>query len=314
MAEREEIQRIPRFECSDGSPLKYADSFYKNKLMKALDNPEIICLVRGEGRSRILNDIVFHPEILFDWGEKSLHAFLTKTDERVRRFCDPGVVDKELLISYLRKYGERLKVYYRDYPYFRRTITDVDSFEEKLIDRINELRNEDELLCIKEWLLYAMHTMGVKEFSRISTCISCSYGENKFDIARKFGAGRTNNYFVVMDNWVYRQDEGKEYRKTDYVNEVLAKYGLSWFSNRNNEIMLKYGIFPQHLVGYYFYDRNTLVKYVLNKHYVEKWDEDPEFEVGNPIYFEQFIDFTKLGPYNTVYEYNGRTFSVVGRR
>ena len=107
MTEVEMINNIPKFECSDGSPLRFEDEFYKNKLMNALTNQEIICLARGEGRSRILNDIVFHPEILFDWGEKSLHALLDRRDERMRIFCDPEIVDKEVMIYYIRKYGRR---------------------------------------------------------------------------------------------------------------------------------------------------------------------------------------------------------------
>ena len=77
--------------------------------------------------------------------------------------------------------------------------------------------------------------------------------------------------------------------------------------------MLKYCIFPQQLVGYYFYDRGCLQKYVINKHYVDEWEENMDFEIGSFIYFEQMVDFEKLGPYNTVYEYSGRSFSIAGR-
>ncbi len=87
MTEVEMIQNIPKFECSDGSPLDYDDDFFKDKLQGALTNRNIICLARGEGRSRVLNDIVFHPEILFDWGEKSVHAYLEKNDYRFIRLC-----------------------------------------------------------------------------------------------------------------------------------------------------------------------------------------------------------------------------------
>lgn len=314
MTEEELIQSIPRFECSEGSPLELDDNFLKGKLLNAIANRDIICLARGEGRSRALNDIVFHPEILFDWGEKSLHAFLEKKDERLRNFCDPGIVDKEVMIYYIEKYGENLKCFYERYVCLGRQESDVNTFMEQLIYIIRMETDNAKLLCIKDWLLYALHTMQEKEFSRITPCISCSYGDRRFDVAYKFGKGHYNNYFVVMDCWVERSEEGRSYKRADYVNKILSEYGLTWFPNRHNEIMLKYGIFPQQLVGYYFWDRGSLKKYVINKHYIDAWKENAAFEIGDPIYFEQTIDFEKLGPYNTVYEYNGRCFSIAGRR
>lgn len=148
---------------------------------------------------------------------------------------------------------------------------------------------------------------------------SCSYGEDRFKKAIKFGWGRRpyNKYCVIMDNWIHRHEEGIAYRRMEYVNEVLNRYGLKWFSNKHNEIMLKYGIFPQKLVGYYLLDRNLdnkINKYVINKHYVDKWEEDEEFEIGQSLYFDQKIDFEKLGMYNTIYQYDGQAFTIAGRR
>ena len=314
MDEREMIESISKFECSDGRNLNLSDQFIKNKLCNALSNKNILCLARGEGRSGVLNDIVFHPEILFDWGEKSVHALLNNEDQHLRRFCDPGIIDKDIMEYYITKYAEQLKGYYYRYRYFKRSEQDVNRFLDKLKEQINEEYNEEELLCVKEWLIYALHTMGEKEFKKITPCISCSYGTNRFTIAHKFGLGHNNPYFVIMDCWVDKREEGRAYKRTEYVNEVLKKYGLDWFNNKNNEIMLKYGIFPQHLVGYYLLDRDSTYKYVINRHYVDEWERNSDFEIGDPIYFEQIIDFKNLGPYNTVYEYNGRSFSIAAKR
>ena len=54
--------------------------------------------------------------------------------------------------------------------------------------------------------------------------------------------------------------------------------------------------------------------YVINKHYVDKWEEDEEFEIGQSLYFDQKIDFEKLGMYNTIYQYDGQAFTIAGRR
>lgn len=104
MTAEEMINNIPRFESSDGQIGNLTDAFLKQKLHNVLTNPSIINLARGEGRSTVLNDIVFHPEILFDWGEKSMHAFLDNQSDRLREFCDPNIVNKEMMIDYINKY------------------------------------------------------------------------------------------------------------------------------------------------------------------------------------------------------------------
>lgn len=223
MNEREWIESIPKFECSDGRQLKFTDEFIKDKLKKALLNEDIICLARGEGRRKILNDIVFHPEILFDWGEKSVHAFLNNKNEYLRRFCDPEIIDKDVMIDYITKYAEELKQYYRRYIYLRGNEQDVNFFLDKLIKQIRREDDRTELLCVKEWLIYALHTMGEKEFKKITPCISCSYGTNRFNTAQRFGRGYKNNYFVLMDCWVDKTEEGRAYKRTEYVNTVLGR-------------------------------------------------------------------------------------------
>lgn len=314
MTPAEMIDNIPRFESSDGQIRNLTDEFLKQKLHNAIVNPSIINLARGEGRSTALNDIVFHPEILFDWGEKSMHAFLDSQTNTLREFCDPNVVNKEMMIDYIHKYARYLERMIFKYHVLY-VDGDVHEKIERLINSVVSETNFEKLLCLKEWLIYAFHTMGVREFAKITPCISCSYGLERFRVAKRFGGyqGR-NRYYVIMDSWVNQIEEGITYKKTEYVNCILEEYGLKWFSNHHSEIMLKYAIFPQQLVGYYFVDNGEIIKYVINKHYVEEWNRNPEFEIGIPVYFDQDIDFKNLGPYNTVYQYYNGGFSIAGRR
>lgn len=221
MTAEEMIDNIPRFESSDGQIISLSDRFLKQKLHNALGNPSIINLARGEGRSTALNDIVFHPEILFDWGEKSMHAFLDSQSNTLREFCDPDVVNKEMMIEYINKYARHL-VRMVDKHQELRVDGDVHEKIEQLIDIVINEENEEKLLRLKEWLIYAFHTMGVREFAKITPCISCSYGSERFEVARRFGGynGR-NKYYVIMDNWVNQNEEGVTYKKTDYVNSIL---------------------------------------------------------------------------------------------
>lgn len=314
MTAEEMIDNIPRFESSDGQIGSLTETFLKQKLHNALTNPYIINLARGEGRSKVLNDIVFHPEILFDWGEKSMHAFLDGQSNTLIEFCDPNVVNKEMMIDYIYKYAQNLERMINKHHALR-VEGDVHEKIEQLINTVVNETNDEKLLCLKEWLIYAFHTMGVREFSKITPCISCSYGFERFRVAKRFGGyGGRNRYYVIMDSWVNRIDEGITYKKTDYINCILGEYGLKWFSNHHSEIMLKYAIFPQQLVGYYFIDNGEITKYVINKHYIDEWNRNPNFEIGMTVYFDQNIDFNILGPYNTVYQYYDGSYSVAGRR
>ncbi|MDB1922105.1 hypothetical protein PMY56_10180 [Clostridium tertium] len=308
------IDAIPRFESSDGRKCELSDEFIKNKLKQALYNSNIINLSRGEGRSNMINEIVFHPEILFDWGQKSMHAYLDSKDEILSNFYDPEVVDKDLIIVYINKYADELERFIHNYRELRSNYDENSRIEKLKKDVIREDDNQS-LLIIKEWLIFAFHTMGIKEFAEISPCISCSYGDNRFEIAKRFGSNRSRNpYYVLMDCWVRKHDEGITFRRTEYINEKLKYYGLKWFPNHNSEIMLKYAIFPQQLVGYYLFDRGELIKYVVNKNYLNEWEKDVNFYIGDNIYFDQYINFNKLGPYNTVYKYLNGRYSIASRR
>jgi hypothetical protein len=314
MTAEEMIDNIPRFEASDGQIISFSKTFLKQKLHNALTNSSIINIARGEGRSTALNDIVFHPEILFDWGEKSMHAFLDSQSSTLREFCDPNVVNKEMMIKYINKYARHLVRMMNKHKALR-VDGDVNEKIEQLIDTVVNETIEKNLLYLKEWLIYAFHTMGVREFAKITPCISCSYGFERFRVAQDFGGyGGRNRYYVIMDSWVNRNEEGITYKKTDYIDYILEEYGLKWFSNHHSEIMLKYAIFPQQLVGYYFVDNEKIIKYVVNKHYIDEWNRNPKFEIGMEVYFDQNIDFNILGPYNTVYQYYNGGFSVAGRR
>ena len=219
-----------------------------------------------------------------------------------------------MIVEYINKYTKNLEKMMNKHPALR---VDIDAHNkiERLKNIVINETNEEKLLFIKEWLMYAFHTMGVSEFSKLTPCISCSYGFERFNVAKIFGGYRgKNRYYVIMDSWVDISEEGIAFKKTEYVNSVLEGYGLKWFPNRHSEIMLKYAIFPQQLVGYYFVDNGQITKYVVNKHYIDECNRKNDFEIGTTLYFDQYIDFSILGPYNTVYQYYNGDFSVAGRR
>ena len=309
----EMINSITKFEASDHMPIQLSNSFLKEKLRNANNNPNIINLARGEGRPQVLNDIGFHPEILFDWGVKSMHSFLDDRRRDTRNLYDPEFVDKQEIVKLASKYSEL-------YLKKNKKHSQLGNMQENKI-RLDELgrkiqtvNDHDRLLEIKFVILYAMHTLGDCSHKNDTPIISCSEGINRYNVAYRFGNYLKNKYFVILDNWVRCDQEGISFTRTDYVINLLHECGLNWFPDINNEIMLKYAIFPHNLVGYYLIERGQVVKYVVNRHYIEEWEKDASFEIGDDIYIEQNIDFNILGTYSTIYQFDNFRFSIAARR
>ena len=66
---------------------------------------------------------------------------------------------------------------YGRYKYLKCQEEDANDFVEQLINNVEVENDVLKLLYIKEWLIYALHTMQLKEFSKVTPCISCSYGQ-----------------------------------------------------------------------------------------------------------------------------------------
>ncbi len=59
---------------------------------------------------------------------KNTTCFLNNKNEYLRRFCDPKIIYKDVMIYYITKYAEELKQYYRRYIYLRGNEQDVNLF------------------------------------------------------------------------------------------------------------------------------------------------------------------------------------------
>ena len=78
----------------------------KDKLRIAEEDPNIIRIARGEGRTEILNQIVADDRIVFGWGLKSQHAFHEQS--KFRDFLEPNQVDINQLIKVVELYKDNL--------------------------------------------------------------------------------------------------------------------------------------------------------------------------------------------------------------
>ncbi|HCL4558104.1 TPA: hypothetical protein N2E03_003751 [Clostridium botulinum] len=322
------IYSIPYFKSKNSDICGRDKEFIKEQLLKAEENHSLIRLVRGEGRKFILDSIIDNPDIIFDWGEKSMHSFFETSE--VRDFLEPNEVNKELLLRLLNLYEKELDYHYD--RYFKKHYTGLKSdCGDKIINKIRKaIENSDsydDLIIIKEWLCYALHTGGNKKFSDISPWVSTSMGNNRYKTGYLYGHGNCNIFnpknkssifnrrFVILDYWVPTYEEGVTYKNANYVGEKLRSMGLPWYHNKDNEVMVKYGLLPHRLIGYYYFENDELKYYFVNHHYLDEWNKNDNFNIGDDLYIDQIdVDFPNKNPYRIIYVKHGRSFSIYNRR
>ncbi|HBH3576013.1 hypothetical protein [Clostridioides difficile] len=223
------IVEIPKFKTKYGYLTIEDEEFIKQKLLKAESNNQIIRLARGESRSVILDNIVSNPDIIFDWGIKSMHAlYYNSENSELRDFLEPNQIDKELLKRLLYRYKRKLLELHKDekkrlenmqqnhlekyknrldkinewkekYPN-RRCPFDIIRFSESGINQSintieNAIDNEDNyqnLIIIKEFLCYSLHISGYSKYKDISPWVSTSEGYNRYFYARKFMSSKNS--------------------------------------------------------------------------------------------------------------------------
>jgi hypothetical protein len=319
------ISSIPCFKSQnhDLSGLDY--DFIKNKLLVSEENNNIIKLSRGEGRRDILNSIINLPNIIFDWGEKAMHSLVESSE--ARDFLEPNIVTKELLNSLLDLYKEELEYHNNKYLNKYGNKTDKETVIQKISEAIVKHDSYNDLLLIKEWLCFALHTSGNKKFSEISPWVSTCMGNSRYKIAYLYGTGNQrylklagkhmaiNKSFVILDYWVPVCEENTSFRNADYIGNKLRSMGVPWYPNKHNEVMVKYALFPHQLIGYYYFDNDELQYYYVNHHYLEEWAKNSDFKIGDYLYIDQTnVDFPSNNPYKIIYTKQGKAFSVFKRR
>lgn len=319
------INSIPCFKSQNSDMLGLDDEFLKKQLLKSEDNNEIIKLARGEGKKFILDSIVAFPNIIFDWEQKSMHSFFETSD--VRDFLEPNIVSKELLIRLLDYYNEVLSYHYKTYSNRFKESTNIPIVINRIREAILKTESYNDLLLIKEWICFALHTGGHKDFRAMSPWVSTSKGNNRYKIAYLYGMGNLrymkpmnregilNRKFIILDYWEPISEENNTFRNADYVGNKLRSMGVNWYSNSQDEVMVKYALFPHQLIGYYYFENDELKYYFVNHHYLEEWRKNNNFKIGDYLYIDQqYVDFPNDNPYRVIYSKQGRGFSVFNRR
>lgn len=304
-------------------------SLLQEKLLQAENNPDILRLARGDGRKIVLDEILADDKIIFGWGLKSQHSFHARSS--FRDLLEPEQVQTAGLKKLVGLYENNLAYHYgkEGFRSFHHARLDHAEIVQQLYAMIeNEQTSREDLLLIKDWLCMMLHTAGCIEFKDISPWVSAALGVQRYKTAYLFGRGQRfdakwhskRSYdicrrYVIFDTWIACYDEHHAFERTQFLIDRLDQMGLPWYPDRNHEIMLKYAIYPQNLIGYYYFENDCLCYYYVNPHYFEHMLANPEFQIGDYVFIDQAgVDFPANNPYRMIYTRHGNKFSIYKRR
>lgn len=257
--------------------------FIKRKLLESEENRNIVRVLRGEGRPDIIEKYIYNGPVFFLYGLKSLHA--TVEANKLTEFFNPVAnLDKEEMLKFLPTLIDELKIQHKKDS----SIKLPNDLEAKFRQFIC---NATDILFIRDFFASILHTSGRnKDFNTAKPWISCTYGAKKYEVAEKFARCReTINDYILIDYWVDRNRKNMvpTYYLTRDIICRLKSFSIDWYPDYNKEIMVRYGLFPQNIVGYYVYTNRKLHYYVINPYYLHKWRNNSSFNIGDSVFIDQ---------------------------
>lgn len=110
-------------------------------------------------------------------------------------------------------------------------------------------------------LLALLHNKGKDDYFKPSSCfVSLTYGENKYNTAKKFAVGRNNNGLIYI--YILKKSLKNHFRAGDLTNK-LCDLGIKWYEDSNSEIMVINGLYPHNIIGFFEINREDK-RFVLN--------------------------------------------------
>ncbi|AXU86123.1 TPA: hypothetical protein KQB57_001378 [Clostridioides difficile] len=280
-----------------------------------------------EYRNSVMRRVGTYENDIFNWGYKSMHSYMESLP--LREFLEPNKVDRTLLFEFLDFMRELFSYQLRTYPGRFDNSKTLDAIE-TIKNAIIKTESHDDLLIIKEWLCFLLHTGNHRVFKNITPWISLSTGSKRYNIVHKFASRKPftsyrtisekhtyneKEKFIFIDYWEYVDKENLTFRNTNYIVNKLKSMGVNWYENRNNEVMVKYALFPQQIIGYYYFENRKLQYYFINPHYLKAWQKNKDFKIGDELYINQEqVVFPFNNPYRVIYGKKYGHISVVDKR
>jgi len=139
-----------------------------------------------------------------------------------------------------------------------------------------------------------LHNEGsFEEFKSSSPFLSLTHGRYKFRTARNFALSKHNQ---IRKGLIYlyslnRQDHN--YFITKKFTQKLQEFGISWYQDIHNEIMLLNGMYPHYLLGVFEVTKTSTPKFIINPALYKLFEKNEEFDWRNGLKINQ-LNFREL--------------------
>lgn len=174
----------------------------------------------------------------------------------------------------------------------QKSMNPENEIDGKFTDQFIKYLEEKPLEVQESWkfaLLALLHNKGKTDgskgkiddyFKPYSCFVSLTYGENKYNTAKKFAVGRNNNGLIYI--YMLKKSLKNHFRAEDLTNE-LCKHGIKWYEDVNSEIMVINGLYPHNIIGFFEINKEEVKRFVLNPWYYKQIMYDLEND-GNYNY------------------------------
>ena len=165
-------------------------------------------------------------------------------------------------------------------------------FTNKLIHDLND----EEKSVIETWKLFLyslLHNHGDNFFKPYSFFISLTHGDNKYKTAKYFAL--ENNRKEVGFIFVYILDTNKNnYIKASELTKQLEEYGIKWFPDNDNEIMVINGLYPHNIIGFFEVENENIKRFILNNWFYDKMKKYPAYDFSQGVDVDQGENLEKF--------------------
>lgn len=271
--------------------------YLKNIIISLELEDEIYLCARGDSKGDEQSDFIdFDLKDFFIVGDKA-KAHIKLPDNPFQHTKDKTTLDD--IKNILSKCNEILR---------QKSMNSENEIYGKFTDQFIKYLEEKSLEVQESWkfaLLALLHNKGKTDgskgkiddyFKPYSCFVSLTYGENKYNTAKKFAVGRNNNGLIYI--YILEKSLKNHFRAMDLTNK-LCDLGIKWYEDVNSEIMVINGLYPHNIIGFFEINREEVKRFVLNPWFYKqimhdlKNGGDYNYKDGVLINQENFIQSAK---------------------
>jgi hypothetical protein len=180
----------------------------------------------------------------------------------------------------------------------------IDEYK-KCFTFINDLKltqyDKKTLWGMKIFLLHFLHTDGrEKEFNTQTPFLSTAYGDEKFEIAKKFALGEDRQNKKSYIAIYLLNTKNAYYYKTKDLSGKLQSDGCKWHEDKYDELILVNGMFPHYLLALLELEKEEVTRCILNPvlYDILKTKSSLDIKNGLPINQEDFLEYAQALGYS----------------